>query len=288
MLEEYNFGDVYIRHAIDEHPDDRGFTMHLHERFEIYYYVSGDVEYLVEGTRYPFDGPSLMIMRPAESHKAKIISGSRYERYAINFPVSFVEHMDSEQRLLKAFTDRPLGKGNKFGAYDMDMNAVHRLFLEMYRDNETYDRGLAVKTHLQVLLYMIHQAFQEKEDSETKPKSTAERIVMYVNRHLVEELTIPELAKRFYMSPSQFGRVFKQATGAAPWDYIIKKRLTIAKEKLSAGESAGSVCESCGFGDYSSFYRAYTKHFGHAPKEESCAYAKKSQENHQKMTKKRG
>ncbi len=275
MLEEYNFGDIYIRHAVDEQPDGRGFTMHLHERFEIYYYVAGDVEYLVEGTKYPFDGPSLMIMRPAESHKANILSRERYERYAINFPVSFAEHMDPEQRLLKAFTDRPLGKGNKFSAYDMDMKAVHRLFSEMYKENETYDRGLAVKTHLQVLLYMIHQAFVEREDTETKPGSTGERIVMYVNRHLMEDLSIPGLAKRFYMSPSQFGRVFKQATGAAPWDYIIKKRLTVAKEKLSVGESATSVCESCGFGEYSSFYRAYTKYFGHAPKEESVGFAKK-------------
>ena len=74
LLEEYNTKELYIRHAIDSHPDDKCFTMHVHERYEIYYFLSGDAEYLVEGSQYPLTPGSLLIMRPAESHKAKIKS----------------------------------------------------------------------------------------------------------------------------------------------------------------------------------------------------------------------
>ncbi len=68
------------------------------------------------------------------------------------------------------------------------------------------------------------------------------------------------------ISTSQFNRVFRQATGAAPWDYITKKRLTVAKELLKNGISAQEAAESCGFKDYSVFYRAYNRYFGHPPK----------------------
>ena len=65
ILEEFNGEGVYTRYAVDEKPDDSNFTMHVHEQCEIYCFVSGDAEYLVEGARYPLKAGSVMIMRPA-------------------------------------------------------------------------------------------------------------------------------------------------------------------------------------------------------------------------------
>jgi len=265
MLKEYFFDNIYIRHAIDDCPDDSCFTMHIHEQCEIYFFVSGSVEYLVEGSKYPLDENSLMIMRPMESHKARIIEGVRYERYALNFPLAFANCIDSSGSLTRAFTDRPLGKNNMFSSAETDMKLVHKLFTEMCVEDTDYNKQLTIKTHLFILLDMINRAYTERGNVHHKPLSTAERIVMYVNNHLFDDISVPLLAKHFYLSASQFSRIFKQATGAAPWDYIIKKRLTAAKEKISNGQSSQSACESCGFNDYSAFYRAYTKYFGCAP-----------------------
>ncbi len=265
MLNEYSFDDIYIRHAIDEQPDDKDFTMHIHEQCEIYFFISGDVEYLVEGSKYPLDENSIMIMRPAESHKARIVKSRKYERYAINFPISFADNIDPAGYLAKAFINRPLGKNNMFSSAEMDMKLIHKLFTEMSKEDDDYNRQLTIRTHLLILLDMINRAFAERDNVEHKPISTAERIVAYVNNHLFENISISKLAEHFYLSSSQFSRIFKQATGAAAWDYITKKRLTAAKELIRSGSSLQSASESCGFGDYSSFYRAYTKHFGYAP-----------------------
>lgn len=267
MLNEYSFQNIYIRHAIDDSPDDRDFTMHIHEQCEIYFFVSGGVEYLVEGSKYPLDENSLMIMRPSESHKARISEGLRYERYAVNFPLAFAEAIDPEGSLTKAFTSRPLGKSNMFTSAEMDMKLVRKLFSEMCSENNDYSRQLTIRTHLLILLDMINRAFTERKSVGHKPVSIAERIVIYVNNHLFEDISVPKLAGHFYLSPSQFSRVFRQATGASPWDYITRKRLTAAKEMIGSGSSAQKASESCGFGDYSSFYRAYTKYFGCAPTE---------------------
>lgn len=265
MLNEYSFGNIYIRHAVDDCPDDKYFTMHIHEQCEIYFFVSGNVEYLVEGSKYPLDENSLMIMRPAEAHKPKIIGKERYERYAINFPVDFANTIDTECRLTKAFTERSLGKNNMFGNDGIDIKLVKNLFEEMCCGNDDYSRQLTIKTHLLMLLDMISRAYNKQKNVEHKPQSTAERMVAYVNNHLFEDVSIPKLAEHFYLSSSQFSRVFRQATGAAPWEYITQKRLTAAKEKIRSGFSAQNASETCGFGDYSTFYRAYTKHFGCAP-----------------------
>ena len=265
MLDEYSFDNIYIRHAIDERPVDTDFTMHIHEQCEIYFFVSGNVEYLVEGSKYPLNENSLMIMRPAEAHKPKIIGKEKYERYAINFPVDFANSIDSEGKLTKAFTDRTLGKNNMLDATKIDIKLLNKLLTEMCETTDDYTRQLTIKTHLLMLLDMISRAYNRYENIVHKPQNTAERIVAYVNNHLFDDISIPKLAEHFYLSRSQFSRVFRQATGAAPWEYIIRKRLTAAKEKIHSGHSAQSASESCGFGDYSSFYRAYMKYYGCAP-----------------------
>lgn len=266
MLNEYSFDNIYIRHAIDENPDDRDFTMHIHEQCEIYFFVSGEVEYLVEGSKYPLDENSMMIMRPAEAHKPRITGKGRYERFAVNFPVSLMQDIDPEGILVKAFTERSLGKNNMFNASQIDMELAHRFFSEMCEENtDDYRRQITIKTHLPLILDMINRAYSNQKNIDTKPQSIAERIVIYVNNHLYDNISIPVLAEHFYLSPSQFSRIFRHATGAAPWEYITKKRLTAAKEIIRSGSSAQSASESCGFGDYSAFYRAYTKHFGCSP-----------------------
>jgi len=265
MLKEYILEDIYIRHAVDDCPNDKYFTMHIHECCEIYFFLSGNVQYLVEGSKYPLDAKSLMIMRPTEAHKAQITGQERYERYAVNFPLLFAHDIDPHGILMKAFTERPLGKNNKFDASEIDMELVQKLFEEMCNDDDDYAKQLTIKTHLLILLDMINRAYSPQNNAKHAPQDMAARIISYVNKHLYEDISVPSLAKHFYISPSQFNRIFKQATGATPWEYITKKRLTVAKEKIHNGTPATKASFDCGFMDYSVFYKAYTKFFGCAP-----------------------
>ena len=268
FLTQYVSEELYIRHALDECPDDRDFTMHIHEQHEIFYFMSGEAEYLVEGSKYPLQPGSLLIMQPAESHKIKILDSKRYERIAINFADTVIDFIDPMHKLTEPFEDRPLGRGNLYAPSEFEGMRLEAAFSEIgsVTKDEQGNRTKAL-TYLFVVLDMISRAYKKRGTSEyLSPQSLSERIMLYVNMHLFEELSVPLLAKQFFMSTSQFSRVFKQAAGASPWEYITIKRLTSAREKIRNGVSAQNACESCGFRDYSAFYRAYVKHFGSAPK----------------------
>ena len=265
MLNEYSSGEIYIRHAVDERPDDRDFKMHIHDQCEIYLFISGNVDYLVEGSVYPLAENSLMIMSPAEAHRARILQPERYERYAVNFPMTMFDVIDPEGRLLKPFTERRLGSRNLLTADEIDMGAVRNLFSQMCENSDDYGKTLTLRTHIFMLADMISRAFFVKSAAESTLQTTAQKILQYVNAHLFEDISVSVLAEHFYLSTSQFSRVFKKATGAAPWEYITRKRLAAAKEKLRSGASAQSACESCGFSDYSAFYRAFVKCYGESP-----------------------
>lgn len=271
MVEEYNFDNIYIRHAIDEHPDVKTFSMHLHERCEIYLFISGNVSYLVEGSTYSLGKNSLMIMSPVESHMPQINKSDKYERYVINFPLSFADFIDPEGRLMTAFRERPIGVNNMFQPTEINTTLIYSYFLDMFKETDDYNRQLTTKSHLISMLDMINRALSQKTNHPRMPQSISEHIVLYVNNHLFDDLSIPALANRFFLSTSHFNRIFRNATGAAPWEYITKKRLTVAKDLLQNNIPSQSVSIQCGFKDYSTFYRAYKKHFGHSPNEDTAS-----------------
>lgn len=269
ILQEHYSENLYMRYAIDENPDDSNYFMHVHEQCEIFYFVSGNAEYLVEGARYKLIPGSILIMRPAESHRVKILGSGKYERYAINFSVSLIDIIDPQQRLMKSFFDRPLGRGNLYLPSEFDDENMNDIFARICDGADDYEKRLRILTGLFLLLNMINNAFLKRGSSEyLPPQSVSEKMVSYVNTHLFHELSVSVLAKHFFLSPSQFSRIFKLATGAAPWEYVTIKRLTAAREKIRSGISAQHASEDCGFGDYSAFYRAYVKYFGYPPQKD--------------------
>ncbi len=264
---EHEFGEFFVRHAVDEKPDDKYFFMHVHERCEIFYFVAGRAEYLVEGARYALEPGSLMIMSPLESHRTKILDGSRYERFVLNFSVSAVDAIDQGHLLLKPFFGRPAGRGNLYLPSELPLAQPAGIFRSIFEENlDGPERKIRVSAYLYFLLECLLEAYTRRGAAKYRPpESLAEQMVAYVNAHLYHELSVPALAKQFLLSVSQFGKIFKQATGASPWEYIMVKRLGAAREKMRAGAKAQDVAKNCGFGDYSAFYRAYVKYFGHSP-----------------------
>lgn len=269
-LQEFTAHHLYMRYAIDELPDDRAFAMHMHEQYEIYYFVSGNASYLVEGANYPLYPGSILIMQPSESHRVKILGSDRYERYAVNFGISLLDPIDPQHRLLKPFLDRPLGRGNFYSAAEFGDEQMQKFFAEMWQGADDYEKQIALLSELFPLLHLIYKAYTNRGTAEyAPPQNVQEKIVSYVNKHLFDKISVSDLAEHFFLSDSQFTRVFKQATGAAPWEYITMKRLTAAREQLRSGIPAQTVSEQCGFGEYSTFYRAYVKFFGCSPKSDS-------------------
>ena len=74
FLKETDSGGLYIRHAVDNSPDNNGVDLHIHDRCEVFYFVSGNAQYLVEGSVYPLERGSLLIMRPGEAHCIRFLS----------------------------------------------------------------------------------------------------------------------------------------------------------------------------------------------------------------------
>ena len=94
-----------------------------------------------------------------------------------------------------------------------------------------------------------------------------EAILNFINTNLDKDLSIDLISKTFYLSRYYLMHSFKKETGYTLYNYIQKKRLIKASDLIKGGMRTGEVCSLCGFGDYSSFVRAFKKEFELSPRQ---------------------
>ena len=88
----------------------------------------------------------------------------------------------------------------------------------------------------------------------------------YMEANLTGELELREIAKRAYLSPYYFQRVFAALCGVGVGEYIRHRRLTLAGEELAVGESKIiDVAAKYGYDSPDSFARAFQRFHGMAP-----------------------
>ena len=244
--------------------------MHTHDEIELYYFISGDCSYLVEGTVYHLKPQDILVMRPLEAHKLIVNSPLiPYERIVIEASPDLFAQADAENTLFSAMMDRPLGTGNRFAASDFG----HSLCSDMFEMVAAQSGRMTRAQLLAVTLFVLCEAKcgLEKKGNAARADNVGARLIDYVNRNLFSEITLEMLSRAFFMSRSQINRVFRQNTGSSVGQYVIAKRLLAARSRIRAGEAASQVCIECGYRDYSAFYRAYTKRFGISPQSDRTA-----------------
>lgn len=260
---------LYSHHTIDLRPAQEDFSMHVHEWMEIYFFISGQASYLVEGTAYHLQPNDILIMRSAETHTLTISPDEPYERIAIQFSPALLASIDPEQRLLRPFLDRPLGQLNRYAAAEDPTGRLRTAFAGFSFDSVP-DIRLNLLARLLLFLTALDGIYEQAGLPLRVPaRGLPGQLVAYINEHLFEDISLQTVADHFYRSRSQISRAFQQATGSPLWEYVTLKRLMAARAMIQRGESAGSACMACGFSDYSSFFRSYRTHFGHVPREDA-------------------
>ena len=92
--------------------------------------------------------------------------------------------------------------------------------------------------------------------------------IEYINEHLTEDLSLDAIATTIGMSKYHFCRVFGQAMGLSPWQYVIQQRIEAAKRLLANPQlSVAQISQRLGFSTQGQFTNFFRKHVGVSPKQ---------------------
>lgn len=268
-LASYVSENLLVRHNIDLSPSQDSFFLHAHRTYELFYFISGDCYYTVEGTDYPLVPGCFLLMRSGEAHTLHVRSGKTYERVTINFSPSVLPLLGKE--IHELFCDRPLGKRNLFISTDENRAFFQGCMERICRETKGENIEERIISNLMPILSELYHT-KSTTDGNSHPGSSAQgsseivgKIIEYINTNLVTIQSLDELEKEFFFSKSYINRIFKESTGSSVWDYIVLKRLILSRSLLQNGKQASIVASECGFCDYSSFYRQFKQRFGISP-----------------------
>lgn len=257
------------KHTLDrQHPS--GYDIHCHSFFEVYFFLSGNVSYRVEGRCYLPTPNSILLMAPTVLHGIKFHGDCHYERYVIHFSSQAVPPEIRTFLLAPFFPAQP--KGIFFS--QVGESGIRVLFdnLIACASMPPEVRTAAEHIALQGILLQIARlstAGQELSKTENVHPVVA-GLLQYLNENLSETLSLDGLAARFFISKDHLNRLFKSATGTSIMQYLNYKRISAAQQRILSGEPAAEAAASCGFRDYSVFFRTYRKILGRSPSEDKA------------------
>jgi transcriptional regulator GlxA family with amidase domain len=108
-------------------------------------------------------------------------------------------------------------------------------------------------------------AYQNEADSSHHDEVVAQA-QQWLQSQLSSPVSMPQLAKRFQLSPRTLTRRFKRATGMAPLSYLQSLRIATAKDLLRHSNlTVGDIAWQQGIQDVSYFSQLFRQHSGMSP-----------------------
>ena len=133
----------------------------------------------------------------------------------------------------------------------------------------TDERILLTRLALTELCLYIHLQNEKTMENDSNIP-LAGKVMQYVSEHLTSPISLDEIAKHFFVSKYYLCRSFKSVYGTSLHHFWNQRRVELACQLISEGKTASAAAYHVGFADYSTFYRAYKKHLGHAPTESAA------------------
>ncbi len=266
MTEKY----FEYHHSYNETPPTVDF--HQHPFYEIFFFLSGNVTYTIEGKSYKLRPGDILLTNSSDIHRPDIQEGKPYERIVIWLAEDFFLLLKDfyGEDLSACFTDAASKDYRLIRPDNQNITRLKTLCTQIAKAQHSTEPGSAAlaSAYLTEFLVQVSRAYYDTPDSvkcDVTENEKINQIVLFINENLAGDLSLSSLETHFYMSKYYLSRQFKQFTGLSLYQYIIKKRLIAARNLLRGGTSVMDACLQSGFNDYSNFLKAFKREFGKNP-----------------------
>ncbi len=272
-LYRFDTPDLFLDYKHNDPDTFSQFSMHVHNLYELDYIVSGRGSYYVEGAEYPIFSGCILLIHPIDAHMTHVDIDSTYERVTIQFSAEILSEIDPSGVLNEFIQSLPAPQIAPPSETEGFFKQLFTGIRTLNGETASYQRQ-SILAILSTALFSLRRLLQISENANVSMgvsvSDTIRNVIVFINQHLTEDLSLDHLCKQFNISKSYMNKRFKEITGTTLWDYVLIKRLTIARQKIHSGMSIQEAFRNSGFGDYSNFYRCYVKRFGISPKEDAA------------------
>ncbi len=250
--------------------------MHLNSMCEIYCFVEGDADYIVESRCFHLEPYDIIILNPYEPHTPLLKQdGKIYERFYFLVPLSSFSFMESDPMDVLLNENK---KGNNHICLPPEKKARLKELLEVFKGSWSWqDRPASLTAYGAFLgiLALLNEHILSLADPSV-PRIVGREtvhdmppiifdVLRYIEKNFVSDFSEEELAENFHISAPYLSRLFKTHIKMGLKKYILLRRVGHAKKLLSSGVSVTETCFECGFNDCSYFIKVFKTYTGTTP-----------------------
>lgn len=228
---------------------------HIHDCYEIYVNVSGDVSFLVNNILYPVHSGDIIITRPGDVHICVYQSRAEHECYCF-----WINCADDSQLL--SFANRE--DFANFIHFPSDKRVKLLKLLQCLNDAENTEREPERSSYLFQLLAMLSEGKLTQPKEQTLPKSV-QQVLDYIHSNFVEIHCVDDIVTMTHVSGPTLSRWFRKHLQLSPYKYVEALKLSFAQKLLLEGCSVTEASERAGFPDCSRFIAIFKSKFGTTP-----------------------
>ncbi len=246
---------------------------HSHDYYEFYFFLEGDVSIQIDKEIHHVTYGDLIIIPPYVSHRPIIHNADvPYRRFVFWISQAFCNYLLSLSAdygyLMQLVQTR---KNYIFHNDRITFNAIQSRLIRLLEEMQgsRFCKGPLMSLYVNDLILYINRLVYEKEHPVLPSETEAlyQRICNFIESHLEEDLSLDRLSQEFFVSKYHIAHIFKDNLGLSIHQYITKKRLAYCRQSILGDMSITQAYQRFGFGDYSSFFRAFKKEYGISPKE---------------------
>ena len=236
-------------------------TAHTHACTELFYCLSGEGQFFIQGQLYPVQPDDLVIVNPQVEHTELSLNAA---------PLEYVVLGISGIEVLFGKSDDPYAILNCKDQRERLCTLLHMLLAEADHSLDGYET--VCQDLLEVLLIWLVRSSTlslqlQKTTVRAENRECAE-IKRYIDTNYREDISLDKLAALAHLNKYYLAHAFQKEYGVSPITYLSRRRIEESKYLLgNTSHTLAQVSELLGFSSPSYFSQCFRKAEGISPNE---------------------
>lgn len=272
VLDSATFIPVIVKSIERFHDTSWHMEPNIHDYFEMVYIKKGHAVFEIAGSFVEIGPNNIIIIKPRQFHKFEVKSQAGCEFIVLNF--GFENKFDNQFSGVSLEDFLNFVNKKEWGAFIClkvsHKNEIINLLNRILKERENPEIGSEFLNYLLVLelFVLISRALKMEWENSIKNKSPKlkeliQASVNYINNNYERDISLTDISKYVFLSPSYFARAFKEEMGVSPINYLLTVRVERAQELLRDTDSKISdIALSVGFSNQqrlNDIFKKYTK-----------------------------
>jgi AraC-like DNA-binding protein/mannose-6-phosphate isomerase-like protein (cupin superfamily) len=272
------FPDAHSQVAVHREPVQNITGPHRHEFIEIVIVLSGQGVHVTEGARHQVQAGDVLVINSSRSHAYENTRSLNLVNILIREDVfhETEKQLGSLPGYHALFTLEPVRwKQREFTSHlrlkaeDLKLIVGWVDALEEETQKESEGGLLLARSWIILIIGLLARRYGKNTAHAPLLEMRLGRVLSWIEQNACNKVSMPDLIRQAAMSERTFLRRFREATGCAPIDYVIRARIRRATELLTDRNGVVSITEiafRCGFQDSNYFSRQFRRHVGTSPR----------------------